>query len=234
MSLEPCRETSVRLPSGCEKTRCEVPRSACSTKSSFCKTRISFRAFTLGNLGMHQRAFRDFRHWNRLEQLHAEIFRNRLFVSDQTAQIDVDRIAHHFARFLDRLSPRVATLQSRHKRVISSLIGFNDDAIRIVHTIILHGFRRKTIRHHSSSRSKKFLVRPFCGGSSFFVNDNFKQLNITLQRMYLLFNRLFFHCHCSILPRKVREGLVSLCHPVRRFFLRNSSTFPLMRGFDFF
>ena len=52
MSFPAWREITVRRPSEWVKTRCELPRSGCSRKPSFLRTRISSRDFTAGSFGI--------------------------------------------------------------------------------------------------------------------------------------------------------------------------------------
>ena len=132
MSLDPWRDTSVRLPSWWENTRCDAPRSGCSTKPNFFRTRISLLEFILGDLGMRH-ALGLFRSGYRFKKLHPRVLRNRLAVCEQTAQVNIDGIAHHGACLIYRFAPGVATGKSRDGYMKSALVGLYKDAVRVAH-----------------------------------------------------------------------------------------------------
>src|SRR3989344_3076955 len=116
----------VRRPSGCEKTRCEVPRSACSRKPIFFKARMSLAAETRGALGMGECPFGG---GNGLKQLKPGIVWDMLAVRNETPDVGINRIACHRTRFINRLSPRVTAAQCWDIRVIAPLVLLKNNPI---------------------------------------------------------------------------------------------------------
>src|SRR3989338_5422883 len=81
------------------ETRCEAPRSACSTKSSFFNTRMSLAAETCGALGMSERALPFWGAYH-LEELEAGVSWHSFTISNQASRIYINALAHHLACYL--------------------------------------------------------------------------------------------------------------------------------------
>ena len=104
-------------------------------ETRWCNSRMSLRAVTCGNLGMHY--FGTFRHFNCFEKLHAFVRRNRLTIGDQTTQINIDSVTYHVSCFGNRFSPRVTSWKGRDECVIPAFIRIENYAIRIRHDAII-------------------------------------------------------------------------------------------------
>src|SRR3989344_4929771 len=96
---------------------------------------MSLRAVICGNLGMHN--FGAFRHFNRFEQLHAFVRRNRFTISDQTSEVGINSIAHHFASFSNRLAPGVTPWKRGDGCMVSPFVWFENYAVGMGHAAII-------------------------------------------------------------------------------------------------
>ncbi len=70
-----------------------------------------------------------------LEHLKTSIFWDTFAISNQTAQIHINGVARHRARFDYCLAPRMTARQRRDRGVVPALVRLKNNAICVAHTL---------------------------------------------------------------------------------------------------